>query len=320
MASPFGRGSVSYKPYVCSGRAADLLADFVEQVRRAETAGFDGVVASEHHLGFPGYLPNPFQAVGWALEETRTLWAAPCPALLLLRPLALQIEELAWLQARRPGRVGAGFAAGAIAADFELSGTDMHDLTSRFRDALQRVTTVLHGLSSDFLTGDSAVAALAENPIPVVSAASSSVACRRAGEVGCGVVLESHHGEAYVRRFVDAYRSAGGNGPCVLNRRVWVGEAPRELQAAQVALYKSTVPSYDRRGWLPPEQMILSGAPSDIAGQLNDILLHTGATAVTLRVHVNGVEPALVHEQVSAVGEQVLPALRMGAWFKSVAE
>ena len=32
------------------------------EAQLAEEVGYDGVMVSEHHAGFPGYLPNPLQA------------------------------------------------------------------------------------------------------------------------------------------------------------------------------------------------------------------------------------------------------------------
>src|SRR5207237_10022289 len=120
--------------------------------------GFDGVMTSEHHGGFAGYLPNPLQAAGFALDAIETGWAAPCPLLLPLRPAALVIEETAWLAARHPGRVGLGVAAGALPVDFEIMGTTMDDLAPRFAAALALVARVLGGGHAGALAGGPAVA------------------------------------------------------------------------------------------------------------------------------------------------------------------
>ena len=115
----------------------DLAAPQIVDELRAQSAlavarGFDGVMTSEHHGGFAGYLPNPLQAAGFALDAMPNGWAAPCPLLLVLRPAVLVIEETAWLAARHPGRVGLGLAAGALPADFEIMDTTMDDLTARY--------------------------------------------------------------------------------------------------------------------------------------------------------------------------------------------
>ena len=137
-ASPFAPGSVSLRCYP----HLDLPAPAIVEELRAQAAlavehGFDGVMTSEHHGGFAGYLPNPLQTAAFALDAMPTGWAAPCPLLLPLRPTALVIEEVAWLAARHPGRVGLGVAAGALPVDFEIMDTTMDDLTARFAGALE---------------------------------------------------------------------------------------------------------------------------------------------------------------------------------------
>src|SRR6185437_13225429 len=105
----------------------------------------DGVMISEHHGGFAGYLPNPLQVAGWLLDAMTRGWAAACPLLLPLRPPALVAEEVAWLAARYPGRVGVGVAAGALPSDFEAMGSTMDDLTARFAAGLAMLTSMLRG-------------------------------------------------------------------------------------------------------------------------------------------------------------------------------
>ena len=150
--------------------------------------GFHGVMTSEHHGGFGGYIPNPLQAAGWMLEAMATGWAAPCPMLLPVRPVALVAEEAAWLAARFPGRVGIGVAAGALAQDFEILDTSMDDLTQRFADGLVALTRHLRG---EVVTEDQALRRCVDHPVPVVSAAMGFTAVRRAAACGAGLVFDS---------------------------------------------------------------------------------------------------------------------------------
>jgi alkanesulfonate monooxygenase SsuD/methylene tetrahydromethanopterin reductase-like flavin-dependent oxidoreductase (luciferase family) len=307
---PFAPGSIIYKPYVCDGSAARRIDDLLEQAQAAEHAGFDGVCVSEHHLGFPGYFTNPLQAVSWILGATNHIWAAPAPMLVLLRPARLVAEELAWLAARYPRRVGAGFAAGAIAADFDLAGTDQHELATRYEQALAEVCPILSGQVPDELACDPAFALLRTHPIPVVSAASSSTACRRAARVGCGVLLESSIRSDEAARQIAAYRVAGGRGPVVLVRRAWIGsDAPVELEIARDAHVRKTVPEYRRDAWLAPEKMIVHGTVDEVAVELAAIMRETGADVLNLRAHVPGIAPAELIGQINLLGA-VLPRLR----------
>jgi len=314
--TPFAAGSIIYKPYVCDGDAAARIDDLLSQARAAEAAGFDGVCVSEHHLGFPGYFPNPLQAVSWILDSTERIWAAPAPLLLLLRPPALVAEELAWLAARYPRRVGAAFAAGSILADFELAGTDQQDLVARFENALRAICRILSGDVADDLAGDPALRLLRECPIPVVSAASSLTACRRAARVGCGVLLESNITTDEVTRQVTTYRDSGGSGPIVLVRRAWIGDDPPvELEAARDQLVRATVPDYRRGAWLAPADMIVHGAVDRVADELVAIVRATGAQVLNLRVHVPGIAPSEMIRQIGLIGA-ALPLIR-AAWARS---
>ena len=145
---PFAPGGVSFRlyPHTDVGLPADRIVEvFCAQAAAASRSGFDGVMTSEHHGGFAGYLPNPIQAAGWALESMPSGWAAPCPLLLPLRPAALVVEELAWLAARYPGRVGVGLAAGSLPVDFDIMGLTKDDLTARFVTGLRSVADALSG-------------------------------------------------------------------------------------------------------------------------------------------------------------------------------
>src|SRR5439155_6301414 len=138
--------------------AADIVDELRMQASLAVQHGFDGVMTSEHHGGFHGYLPNPLQAAGWCLEAMPHGWAAPCPLLLPLRPPALVAEEIAWLAARFPGRVGLGVAAGALPIDFEVMDASMDGLTARFARGLELVARLLRGEDRGPLAADAAVA------------------------------------------------------------------------------------------------------------------------------------------------------------------
>src|SRR5215813_13332412 len=103
MDAPFAPGSVSLRAYPHAGLdAVATIAELRVQAALAAHAAFDGVMTSEHHAGFAGYLPNPLQLAGFLLDAMPSGWAAPCPLLLPLRPTALVIEEIAWLAARHP--------------------------------------------------------------------------------------------------------------------------------------------------------------------------------------------------------------------------
>ncbi|HWC36158.1 MAG TPA: LLM class flavin-dependent oxidoreductase [Mycobacteriales bacterium] len=297
-------GSVSLRLYPhLELSPAGIVEELLDQGRLAEAAGFDGLMVSEHHNAFAGYLPNPIQVAGWLLDVTDHAWAAPCPLLLPLRPAALVAEELAWLAARFPGRVGVGLAAGSLDADFAIAGTDKADLAARFAAGLTTVSQMLLGRDPGALESDPAIAQCVGNPLPVVSAAMSPAACRRAATAGVGLLFDSLTTTERCRELVDGYRAAGGPGPVVLIRRVAPGAPPSERQNDQLRLYRSYAapPAIEHWG----EDQLASGDAASIAQTLAAQATAVGADCLNLRVHAPGVEPAEVRSHIGALSEVV---------------
>lgn len=308
--APLAAGSVSLRLYPHQDLdPSALVTELCAQAARAAAGGFDGVMTSEHHGGFPGYLPNPLQAAGWCLDAMATGWAAPCPLLVTLRPPALVVEEAAWLAARFPGRVGIGVAAGALRDDFEIMGVTMDGLTERFTGALDLVVAALRGEARGALAGDPAVAACTADPVPVISAAMGRGAVRRAARLGVGILLDSLSTPKRCRELTDAYRAAGGNGPCIAVRRAWIGAPPRARVDAQLDVYRGYTPAAAQARW-GTDELVADEDGRAVAEQLADVATRAGLDALNLRVHVPGVTPAAVRDQIDQLGAEVVPALR----------
>ena len=310
MSAPFAPGSVSLRLYPHGELAATEIVDELRaQAALAAEHGFDGVMTSEHHAGFHGYLPNPLQAAGWCLEAMADGWAAPCPLLLPLRPPALVAEEIAWLAARFPGRVGLGVASGALPADFEIMGVPMDGLAARFTAAFEQLAGILDGHAPGALVSDPAIAALAQRPVPVLSAAMGFTAARRAARLGAGLLFDSMSTPERCRELVDAFHEAGGTGSCVLVRRAWVGAPPRHDFDEQLAVYRDYSSSAAQATWGEQEMVDATSADDVVAGLL-DSLARSGCDALNLRVHVPGVAPEAAREQIAVLGDEVVGRLR----------
>src|SRR6476646_2985682 len=291
MPIPFAPGSVSLRLYPHLDLPAPQIVDELRvQAALASEHGFDGVMTSEHHGGFAGYLPNPLQAAGFALDAMPAGWAAPCPLLLPLRPTALVAEEVAWLAARHPGRVGLGVAAGALPLDFTVMDLEVGDAVSWFKADLPRVAAMLRGEDLGDLGGDPALRACADEPVPLVSAAVSPAAGRRAATVGVGILLESMSTLERQRAVVDAFRDAGGTAPSVVIRRVWLGTPPDAAIRAQRAVYESYSPATAQQHWAE-QNVLVDGDGDALAARVAESVRAVGGDAVNLRVHLPDVAP-----------------------------
>ena len=228
--------------------APGIVAELTAQAALAAASGFDGVMTSEHHGGFAGYLPNPLQAAGWCLEEMATGWAPPCPLLLPLRPAALRGRGgIAWLDPRHPGRVGLGVASGSLPQDFDAMHVPIADMVPRFTSAFE-----------ELLASSTAAPRRAPrrpgrrpagtSPVPVLSAAMGFTAAGAARR-GAGLVFDSMSTPERCRELTDEFRSAGGTAPSVLIRRAWVGEAPRGDLDTQLEVYKGYAAASAQEHW-----------------------------------------------------------------------
>jgi alkanesulfonate monooxygenase SsuD/methylene tetrahydromethanopterin reductase-like flavin-dependent oxidoreductase (luciferase family) len=310
LTTPFAPGSVSIRLYPHDGLSApEMVSELCAQAGLALGSGFDGVMTSEHHGGFAGYLPNPLQMVAFILDDHPTGWAAASPLLLPLRPAALVAEETAWLAARHPGRVGLGVAAGALALDFEAMGIDRSSAPARFAAQLPRVVAMLSGRDLGPLAGDPALARCADHPVPVLSAAVSPTAARRAASVGAGLLMEGMSDVDRLARLTSAYDGSGGSASKVLIRRVWLGDVRRDLVDRQRQAYDGVTGDPAAFG---VDQTVSSTDPVRLAELLSGVARRAGATSLDLRVHLPGMAPESVRRQIRVLGAEVVPRLKSG--------
>jgi alkanesulfonate monooxygenase SsuD/methylene tetrahydromethanopterin reductase-like flavin-dependent oxidoreductase (luciferase family) len=287
--------------------APEVVAALCAQAAQGLAGGFDGIMTSEHHGGFPGYLPNPLQMVTFVLDENPTGWAAACPLLLPLRPTAQVAEEVAWLAARHPGRVGLGVAAGALPLDFEVMGLSVGSAVAVFKTELPRLVDMLRGEGLGQLEADPALAHCARHPVPVLSAAASSTAARRAARHGAGILMEGMSSPERLASICAAYDEAGGTGTKMLIRRVWVGTPDGGLIGSQRRVYDSYAAPSTSFG---SDQTVSADDPVEVAARLHAVMLEAGATALNLRVHLPGLSVGVVDEQIGILCAEVLPHLR----------
>lgn len=294
---PLARGSISLRLYPHDTDPVSQVALLRAQSVMAVEAGYDGVMVSEHHADFPGYLPNPTQLAEMLLAVMPGGWAAPCPLLLPLKPVGLYAEELAWLAAAYPGRVGAGFAAGALPVDFEIAEVPFDEVVPRFRDALPQIAALLRGGGDGPVARDRALRRCVEHPVPMVAAAQSKAAVRRAAGLDMGVLYDSLQTAEVTRRLSDAYDEAGGTGAKILIRRVWIGDPPEAEMAAQMAHYHSYAPERAKQNW-SGDQLVHGRTAEEAAEALLTVLEAGGCDAVNVRVHVKGLTPDQIARQL----------------------
>jgi len=299
--APFAAKSISCRLYPHNDLdAPSIVREVCAQAKLALDGGFDGIMTSEHHGGFAGYMPWPLQMVSFILEDTDRGWGAPCPLLLPLRPTAMVAEEIAWLDARHPGRVG---------LDFTSMGLRLEDANPKFKAEFPKVVAMLRGEELGELEGDKAFQRCKTHPIPVLSTAVSPAAARRAARHGAGIILEGMSSSERQRELCDEFDKAGGTMSKVLIRRVWVGELPAAIVDQQRKIYESYSSDAARQHW-PADQTIHSADPDEVAERIADAMKQINVDAVNLRIHLPGVTPTQARDQIARLGAEVVPKLR----------
>ncbi len=311
MPAPFANGSISLRLYPHDQPPPDVVAEVRAQSALAEEVGFDGVMTQEHHGGFPNYLPNPLLTATWALDATTSLWAAPCPTLLPLRPWTQLVEDAAWSSHRFPGRVGVGVGAGAFPLDFEMAGVPFDELRARFNAALPEVAAALSGNATGPIADDPGVAALAAAPVPLVVAAQGPLTVQRSARLGLGIIFSSLQSGERTRELSERHVASGGEGrPRILIKRVWLGDPPEDSVATQMARYRAVGPAEVQAHWAADGGLVHGHDGTAVAEQLAAELADGRCTAVNLRVFQAGMTPEQVRDQIGRLGAEVLPTLR----------
>jgi hypothetical protein len=131
----------------------------------------------------------------------------------------------------------------------------------------------------------------------------SGTAVRRAATTDVGLLFDSLTDLTHCRELIATYRECGGTQPVVLIRRAWVGEAPAARHRDQVDVYAGYATAAAQAHWDPAA--MITGDASEVAGRLREAVEITGADALNLRVHAPGLEPAVVDEQIAALGDVV---------------
>ena len=97
--------------------------------------------------------------------------------------------------------------------------------------------------------------------------------------------------------------------PTILIRRVWIGDPPTEQMSAQMDHYRSYAPAGALKNWA--DDSLVHGADgAEAAEALHAVLRDSDADTVNVRIHVKGLHPGQVDEQLDRHRDELLPRLR----------
>jgi alkanesulfonate monooxygenase SsuD/methylene tetrahydromethanopterin reductase-like flavin-dependent oxidoreductase (luciferase family) len=308
MTEPLGPGTISLGLSAVGETGSAIVNRLTDDATAAVEAGFAGITLSEHHGGFPHYVPSPQMLAGVLLARLPRGWACAAPAILPLRTAVTVAEDLAWLEAAYPGRVGAGFVPGYQEADFTAVGVDFASRSEAFWAALETLTSALgKDTTPSPLKDDPAIAELGERSVPLVAGVSGAVGARRAARLGVGLLIMGLRPPEEAAKLVAVHRRAGNTGPIVLIRRVHVGTDVGGFAASM----SHWAGRSDAPAWLTADDTsLITGSAEQIAERLVQAVQASGCSGLNLRLDTYTHDPSRVADQITALGAEVLPRVR----------
>ena len=125
-----------------------------------------------------------------------------------------------------------------------------------------------------------------------------------AARVGAGIIFPGGQDPDRHGRLTGLYRDSGGKGPVYGIRSMWVGTPP---ETDEVLLERA---AYAKAGTRITAERTLTGSVAQLVESVSDWTRRSGIDAINIRLHVAGVAPEIVAEQITQVGAEILPVLR----------
>lgn len=169
--------------------AADRYRFALEQIARAEEAGFASAWVAQHHFGRDeGGLPSPFVLLAAAAERTSRIGLATAVITLPIDDPLRAAEDASVLDALSGGRVQLGVAAGGTPSSFAAFGRDPDRRRELFAEHLE---VFLDALGGRGIRGTASAIYPPADGLDrrVWQATFSADGGRRAGERGDGLLL-----------------------------------------------------------------------------------------------------------------------------------
>ena len=297
-------------------------------VKHAEQAGFDAAMCSDHLAPWSVRQGHSGYAWSWlasALEATRfSLGVVTAPGQRYHPVIAAQ--KIATIGEMYPGRFWAAIGSGE-AVNEHVTGDPWPEKDERDARMRETIDVMRRLLAGEEVSVDGHVRvdrgylwSRPDTPPPLLAAAVSTETAAEAAEWADGVITIDQPRDD-LRRFMDAYREAGGRGPIAV--QVHLSWAPTDEEALAIAheqWRQSLVPAHlaweldtpqafdERTADATPEQVAETLVVSSDTGRHLDHLLEIAELGVDrIYLHHVGTEQGRF---VDTFGERVLPTLR----------
>jgi alkanesulfonate monooxygenase SsuD/methylene tetrahydromethanopterin reductase-like flavin-dependent oxidoreductase (luciferase family) len=124
---------------------ADLYAETLDQIAWAESAGFESVLLSEHHVTDDGYLPSLFPALAAIAVRTSTIRIGTAVLLAPFHHPVRVAEDAAFVDQLSGGRLELGLGLAYREAEFAALGVPRRERATRTEELIEIVRRAWSG-------------------------------------------------------------------------------------------------------------------------------------------------------------------------------
>ncbi len=214
----FGMQTHGELPY----RHPDLYKNSLEQVRLAESVGFDSAWISEHHFLDDGYCPSPAVAAAAMAAVTSRIRIGSAGIILPLQNPVRVAEDAAVVDNISNGRFDLGVVLGYRKEEYDGMGVPMIERPSRMEEGLEVLGKALSGEKFSYegkrfkYENTTVTPKPVQKPVPLYVGAFEEPAIRRAGRFGLPLLIGPGRTVSMVRDTLGYYNDEAkkaGNDP-----------------------------------------------------------------------------------------------------------
>ena len=257
-----------------------LYGEILEQIEWADSAGFESVWLSEHHVTDDGYMPAVFVMLAAIAGRTQNLRLGTAVCLApLYHPIRLA-EDVAVVDVLSGGRIELGIAPGYRPIEFDVLGVPRRERGVRTDEAIEVLRLAWTGESFSFSGSVFELSDVIVQPVPIKGTdlpvhigGSSPAAARRAGRYGCNFMPDIGTGTDLHRQYRTALAENGFAADAraiTMNGCVFVCE---DSDRGRAQVHQSLTYMYQRyEAWQSEDESSASFEPID-AERLDDLCI-----------------------------------------------
>lgn len=223
---------------------ADFYDVWIQDVKRAEELGFDGINAPEHHFMYDGFINSPLQALCAAAAVTSKIRLATGAMLLTLYDPIEAAELATTADVLSNGRISLGLGMGYRPMEFDAFGTAKKTRGARLTEGMEvmKLATSQERFSYEGKHYQYQDVSICPRPVqkPLdlwFCGGTTTIGARRAGSAGLGYWLANSPLDA-TKNIVEEYRQFGREAGwqedqlrVAVFKDIFIGETVEEAKA-----------------------------------------------------------------------------------------